>query len=230
MHNHEHGVDTGVIPVVVDDREPMSGVVGRLRERPDVAVSVRRLAAGDYLVDGRLLAERKTLTDFGLSIRDGRLFRQAQRLRGCGVERVCVVLEGTSWCLPEIGLSRAALQGALISVTLCFGLPLLRSQSPAETAELLLIAAKQLRFPSARHLKRRVSRRDSLERSQNLLLQSVPDVGPAKAAALLREFGSPAGVVAASVGELRRVRGIGPLAAERLWRVLHVTNLGEKEF
>ncbi|MEW5891465.1 MAG: hypothetical protein AB1768_21085 [Pseudomonadota bacterium] len=33
---------------------------------------VRRLAVGDYLVDGRFLFERKTLADLALSIKQGR--------------------------------------------------------------------------------------------------------------------------------------------------------------
>lgn len=206
---------------MVDDREREMGVFERLRGRADVAVVQRRLAVGDYLVDGRLLAERKTLSDFGLSVRDGRLFRQMYRLRSSKTERVCVVLEGAPPDLAKVGLSRASFQGALVAVTLCYGVPLLRSRSPAETADLLLIAARQLRRPGFSQLKRQVSRRDPIDRSQNLLLQAVPEIGLARAAALLAVFGSPAGIASASIDELRQVRGIGPLAATRLWRVLH---------
>ena len=39
---------------------------------------------------------------------------------------------------------RSALQGAIITVSLVFGIPLLRSSCPEETATLILYAADQL--------------------------------------------------------------------------------------
>ena len=63
--------------LAADDREPES-VVSALRSLRRVQVSLRRLKLGDYVVDGRLLIERKTLPDFALSIVQGRLFRQAE--------------------------------------------------------------------------------------------------------------------------------------------------------
>lgn len=69
MQLESRHLDNRVTRVVVDDRERSAGVVRRLRERADVKVVERRLTVGDYLVDGRLLAERKTLADFGLSVR-----------------------------------------------------------------------------------------------------------------------------------------------------------------
>ncbi len=66
------------ISIIADDREP-NDIIKSLTERPDVDITIKRLSVGDYLVDNRLLFERKTIHDFAISIIDGRLFKQAGR-------------------------------------------------------------------------------------------------------------------------------------------------------
>lgn len=68
------------IPLVIDDRERAGPLPAVLAQAGVFDMEIRRLAVGDYLVDGRLLFERKTLPDLALSIKDGRLFGQALRL------------------------------------------------------------------------------------------------------------------------------------------------------
>jgi ERCC4-type nuclease len=51
------------VGIEVDDRASASPVLAALREYADFHVTVARLSLGDYLVDGRFLFERKTLTD-----------------------------------------------------------------------------------------------------------------------------------------------------------------------
>jgi len=81
------------IEVIADDREAESGIVESLRAMRGVSVAVRRLRLGDYLVDGRLLFERKTVDDLVESIVDGRLRSQGVRLATARY-RAVVVLEG----------------------------------------------------------------------------------------------------------------------------------------
>ncbi|MCU7905326.1 MAG: hypothetical protein KZQ76_05595 [Candidatus Thiodiazotropha sp. (ex Epidulcina cf. delphinae)] len=54
-----------------------SGIFDLLRAAGEFSIGVRRLEVGDYEVDGRFLVERKTLHDLITSIKDSRLFRQA---------------------------------------------------------------------------------------------------------------------------------------------------------
>ena len=68
------------ISIIADDRERKSEVIQHLSEMKNVSVGIKRLCLGDYLVNNRLVFERKTLNDFALSIIDGRLFSQAIRL------------------------------------------------------------------------------------------------------------------------------------------------------
>ena len=59
---------------MVDDREVPSGVLSVIEEMNDLTAEVKRMPLGDYLSDGRLLVERKTIQDLATSIKDGRLF------------------------------------------------------------------------------------------------------------------------------------------------------------
>lgn len=213
--------EPGRIRIVVDDRERSSPVIRHLRSRSDVLVTVRRLSVGDYLIDDRLLVERKTVSDFGASLKDGRLFRQAYRLMRDTHPRVCLVLEGGSSDLRWVGLSRAALQGAMLTLTLSFDVPVLRSLSDAETARVILIAAEQLRSRKGPVLRGRRPSVSDLRHLQQLMLQAVPEIGPVKSTALLERFGAPAEIASASMEDLVEVPGIGPRTAERLHEALH---------
>ena len=154
-------------------------------------------------------------------MRDGRVFRQAHHLLRSGCTRACLILEGGAADLARAPITRASFDGALVTLTLVYGLPVLRSRSPAHTAEVLVAAARQLSRQEATPAVRRSSRQTALRRLQSLMLQAVPDLGPRKAAALLETFGTPAGVAAATPGELATVRGLGPILSRRLSRVLH---------
>jgi DNA excision repair protein ERCC-4 len=66
--------------IISDDREPGCGIAELLRKTANVSISTQRLPLGDYLVDQKLLVERKTLKDFASSIIGGKLFHQVSRL------------------------------------------------------------------------------------------------------------------------------------------------------
>lgn len=207
--------------IIADDRELGRGVVEALRGRDDVELEVVRLAVGDYRVGSVLLVERKTVPDLGWSVRDGRVFRQAHHLLRSACSRVCLILEGGEADLARAPISRESLDAAMVTLTVVYGLPVLRSRTPAHSAEVLVAAARQLSRREALPGVRRSSRQSGLRRLQSLMLQAVPDLGPRKAAALLETFGTPAGVAAATPGELAAVRGLGPILSRRLSWVLH---------
>jgi DNA excision repair protein ERCC-4 len=133
---------TQEVSIVVDDREARGHVLEALRAMDDVSIRVDRLVAGDYEVDGRLLVERKTLPDLAESIKDGRLFRQAHRLVESPLKSL-IILEGSSGSLKSSAMRREAIQGALVTLTVYYGIPLLRSFDPHETVRLMIYAARQ---------------------------------------------------------------------------------------
>ncbi len=211
--------------VVVDDREAGSGTVEALKAMDGVDLTVERLPLGDYAWDGRLLFERKTLRDLAASLKDGRLLRQACRLASAPMRGV-LILEGTTRDLAGSGMRREAIQGALVSITVLLGIPLLRARDAGESARLMRYAARQLRALGD------ASRREALPRplparrpkgkrkTQLHILQGLPGIGPKRARRLLERFGSIEAALTASIEELASTSGIGPATAEAIrWAV-----------
>lgn len=199
----------------VDDRESAGPVVDLLRQSPEFHVTVARLKLGDYLVDGRFLFERKTMPDLVTSIISGRLFTQALRLAATPL-RPAMILEGTSRELAESNMRWEAIQGALVTISLFFGIPLLRTGTPEETVQTMLFAAQQGQAYAMGALPRPGYRPKGKRARQLFILQGLPRIGPERARRLIAHFGSVEAVVKAKAEELRVVSGIGKRIAERL--------------
>jgi ERCC4-type nuclease len=203
------------LSVVADDREARTGVVRHLLARTDCDVVVRRLVLADYLVDGRLLIERKTWPDFVASVVDGRLFRQGCRLAAAPLPAV-MLLEGGEAGIEASAMSREAIQGALISMSVVLGIPVLRSRDADDSARLMIYAGRQLARVVSGAVPRPGFRPRTRRRIQLHVLQGLPGVGPARAARLLDALGSVEAVLSAPADALRRVPGVGPTVAQAI--------------
>jgi DNA excision repair protein ERCC-4 len=208
-----------MLRIEVDDRESAGAVLPVLRECGDFHVSVMRLPLGDYRVDGRFLFERKRLTDLVAAIKDGRLFRQALKL--CATKlQPAIILEGTSRDLANCGMRWEAIQGALVTVALFCGVPLLRTRTPEETVRTMLFAARQGRTFASGALPRRGRRPHGKRARQLYILQGFPGIGPERAHQLLARFGSVEAITRAGAEDLCSVPGIGERIAGALrWSV-----------
>jgi ERCC4-type nuclease len=207
------------IHIIADDRECKSEVIESLLQIEDVDVSIRRLSMGDYQIENRIIVERKTLKDFAISIIDGRLFKQMIHLANSKSKGV-LILEGTVSDTTELGMTREAMQGALITVSLILGIPVLRSKDPSETAKLIVYIARQIESMAMGGIHRHGYRPKNKRKRQLFILQGLPGVGPEMANRLLEKFSSIEGVVSASCNELQIVDGIGKRVADKIkWAV-----------
>jgi ERCC4-type nuclease len=208
-----------LIHIIADDRECKSEVIASLSQIEDVDLNIRRLPIGDYKIDNRLIIERKTLKDFAISVIDGRLFKQTIRLANSN-SKVVLILEGTASDTVELGVTREAMQGALITFSLILGIPVLRSKDPYETAQLIVYTARQIESIARDGMQRRGYRPKNKRKRQLFILQGLPGVGPERAVRLLARFGSVEAVVSASIDDLQTVEGIGKNIAEKIrWAV-----------
>ena len=196
------------LEILIDDRERSRTIRQALAAMPGVTSRLHRLAIGDFQVDGRILFERKTLHDFAVSVTDGRLFRQMTGLALSPLKCV-LILEGSGRDLRRAGVRREALQGALITVSLILGIPVLRALAPEETAQLIVYAGRQARRIADGGLPRPGHRPKGKRKQQLHILQSLPGVGPGRAARLLDHFGNVEKVLNASREDLEAVGGIG---------------------
>lgn len=208
-----------LILVQADDRESQGPALLALQAMKEVEVRMGRLAVGDYRIDGHLVVERKRLPDLLASIEDGRIFRQAAALAACG-EPCLLLLEGRASEVQDRAMRREAIQGALICVSLIYGVPILRALDGEESAWLMLQAARQLgRIRSPIALRPGACPRIH-HRAQTHVLQGLPGVGRRLAWRLLKHFGSVEAVMTASAEALQQVPGLGPQRAARIRRVL----------
>jgi len=178
------------VHLVVDDRERAGEAVwAALAKRDDAAIEIARLRVGDYRVERRVVVERKTASDFAVSLIDGRLFRQAASL-AAAPERAVLVLEGGDKDWQDTGVRHESIQGALIAIAVFFSVTVLRSDGPEETARLLVYLGRQARRSAHGGLPRSGYRPKGKRALQLFLLQGLPGVGPERAARLLERFGS----------------------------------------
>ena len=213
-------MENAPLRIIVDDRERADGkVLASLVARDDVTVEIARLEVGDYRVERRVVVERKTAADFAASLIDGRLFQQAAAL-ALAPERAVLTLEGREQEWRATGVRREALQGALITIGVFFGVAVLHSDAPEETARLLVYLGRQAQRAAQGGLPRPGYRPKGKRARQLFLLQGLPGVGPERAARLLERFGSVQAVVAASADDLATVDGIGEKTAAKMrWAV-----------
>ena len=210
------------VRVVADDREQTGGVVHALRDLSGVALEVRRLTCGDYRVEDRLVVERKTLADFARSVVDARLFRQTAAMARSS-RRGVLIIEADGSDLADTRLSRELMQGALITVSVFYGLAVLRSTGPGETARLLLYLGRQ----SQKHIHGGLSRPGYRPKGRGPA--ALHSARTARRRTRTRSgfagrLGSVQAVTAASVEELTAVPGIGKGTAARIRRVLEPDN------
>jgi ERCC4-type nuclease len=212
-----------MICIWVDDREARSAkVASQLAGMNDVLVVVKRLRTGDYLIEGKAMLERKRIPDFLESLQQGRLFAQTGRLAASPV-RPFLILEGQSREWRGAGVNRDGIQGALVSLAITFGIPVLRAQDEAESAKRILITARQIQATS-RAVIRRPSRRVRGKRARQIhILTGIPKVGAARAQRLLERFGTPEAVMTASPEALAEVKGIGKQTAQHIHWAVHET-------
>jgi DNA excision repair protein ERCC-4 len=210
-----------IVEVVVDDRERPSGIVAELEKADRAVVKIEHLSVGDYCVDGAVLIERKTAADFAQSLIDGRLFSQAGRISSSAL-RPAYIIEGTSAEWARLGVSREALQGALVTLMLIFDVPVFRSSDPAESARLILYLGSQLvRLRDPGYAPYRQAKAKRKKTRQLRILQSLPGIGADRAKKLLERFGTVRACFTASHADLLSVEGIGSKTAAAIDQVIN---------
>ncbi|MBN2000629.1 nuclease [candidate division KSB1 bacterium] len=204
---------------IIDYRERNSKTVAVLEGTPHVTLQFKALSAGDYLIENHLLIERKTLIDFAVSLKDGRFFSQLKRLASAPVP-AALLLEGVTKTLRGCGVSRQALQGALVHCAFVWGVPVLRAWDAEESVRIML-------FTTACHIYRRTptlprwGTYPAASKQRRLyMLQGLPHIGPVRAFRLLQHFKTVRAVLNAGVEELQKVAGIGPALAREIKKIL----------
>jgi len=202
--------------IIIDNREP-DEICDSL-ESMGAQIEISQLALGDYIISDRLIVERKTRQDFESSIFDGRLFHQLSDLTS-SCERVVLLVEGESG--EKSRISRHALLGAYSSVVSDFGCAIFFTKSPQATAEMLYSLAHHEQLSKSSGLPVYAKRRArTSEEQKRAIIESLPNVGPSLARALLSYFCTVENVMSAPVSELCEVGKIGEKKARAIRQLL----------
>jgi len=184
-----------------------------------MSVVESRLPLGDYWLGSGIIVERKTLDDFALSIIDGRLFRQIQRIKQ-RAETAVLILEGNPAQPLSVDMHPHAFKGGLLSVALDWEMPVVFSETAEDTA-LMLWLMQEKHGPLAKSVSIRPGRKPKrLNARQLYVLQGLPSVGPTVAGRLLAHFGTIERVINASVDQLIEVAGVGNKTADKIREVV----------
>ena len=93
--------------------------------------------------------------------------------------------------MSGLGVSREALQGALVTLMLIFDAPVFRSSDPRESARLILYIGSQLvRLRDTEYVPYRQAKAKRKKTRQLRILQSLLGIGPDRAMQLLERFGT----------------------------------------
>ncbi|MGB4653156.1 MAG: DEAD/DEAH box helicase [Methanothrix sp.] len=195
--------------------DPRERGMAKLLESRGLEVILKSLEVGDYVISDRVAIERKTAQDFVASIIDPKrnLFRQIADLSR-SYERPVLILEGRDLYSRQV--SPSSIQGALASVAVDYGVPIIPTEDQEDTASLIrLLASREGREGREPKLHGHKTAR-TLKEQQEYLISAIPSVGPSVAKNLLRHFGSIERVITASMEELQEVDMVGPKIAERI--------------
>jgi ERCC4-type nuclease len=206
--------------VVVDTREAskMGKLVASLRSA-GCEVREERLEAGDFYVPGEpsFLVERKTPVDLVSSVRDGRLWRELDKMKSSGLVSYLLVEGPLSLIERFTDWSQSSVAGLLVSVSDGWGVPVLWAPSQPWTVSYLLSMARRARREEKRSYPLRVVPKRAEPREAMLaVVEGLPGVGPERAEALLKKFGTLSALFSASAEELEQVEGVGEKTARRL--------------
>lgn len=199
--------------VYVDNRELTTEVVNELVKQ-GIRVIPRKLEVADYVVSEDVAIERKSLKDFAQSIIDLRIFKQARILKRTYATPL-VILEGKRLTL---GMRQEAILGALISLMVDYGIPVIWTEGPTETARYIVALAKREQREKKRRLRIKGERRPlTLEEVQLEMLSAIPGIDRILAERLLRMFRTIRDIANADPEELMSVEGIGEKLAGTIY-------------
>lgn len=204
-------------PRILYDHREQSGAVVRHLHDLGATLEARQLEVADFILSDRVAVERKSAADFVDSLVDGRLFEQIRQLKE--YPKPFLLVEGES-LHGHRGVSPEAIQGALASILIDYGIPILQVRDGAETARFLHAVAKREQFTSDRKVAVRPGKPSTDADLRRFLVAGLPGVSEVLADRLLIRFGSPGAVFAASAPELAEVEGIGQQKAEAIRRIL----------
>ena len=206
------------LSMIVSNRQKGKPIAKEL-ENFGIILRYANLKAGDFLISGKMAVEIETAEEFLNSISSKMLFRKLIDFRRDFPEAVFII-EGYA---SENGkMSSPKVRSAISYITILNRMPIIITRDAKDSAEYLNLLARQVHHgltfdPEAEKQREKFS---STREAQLAIVESLPEIGPATAEAILSYFKSLSRVFSSSVSELVEVGGIGKKKAEKIHRFI----------
>ncbi|TMT78511.1 DEAD/DEAH box helicase [Haloterrigena sp. H1] len=221
VETHEPHAEGETIEIIADQREMDANIARDLSRREEIEISLETLDVGDYVLSDRVVVERKSVADFVDSLVGGdrSVFEQVGAMAR-HYSRPIVVVEGEG-LYEQRDIHPNAIRGALSSLAVDFGASVLRTESEADTTDLLAVIAGREQATADREVSVHGEKgTKTLSEQQEYVVASIAEIGPVTARSLLEEFGTVESVMIATEDELQAADGVGQVTAERIREVI----------
>ncbi|MBI2138604.1 DEAD/DEAH box helicase [Candidatus Woesearchaeota archaeon] len=183
---------------------------------PSLEKFIPALEHADYLLSSEVGVEFKTSEDFVNSLIDGRLLGQLRELKEKFI-RPLVLVEGEQDIYAVRNVHPNAIRGMLATIAADYGIPVLFTRNPQESAGLLYaIAKRQQEAGKGDFALHNDKPSQSLSDIQEFIVSAFPGVGSSMARPILRRFKTLKNFINASEEELKDVEKIGDVKAKRI--------------
>jgi Fanconi anemia group M protein len=213
--------ETEEVEIVADQREMDAHIARDLSTREGIVTRLETLEVGDYVLSDRAVVERKSVADFlDTMLGEERSMFEQVRDASRHYARPLVIIEGED-LYGERNVHPNAIRGALSSLAVDFGVSVLFTRDPDDTADLLEVIARREQERDDREVRvhGKKSQRTIAEQ-QEYVVSAVAEVGPVTARSLLSEFGSVESVMTADREDLMEAEGVGEVTADRIREVV----------
>ena len=208
------------LKIFADIREKYSGVIKALYDE-GILIELKALPVGDFLCSSRVAVEVKRSSDFVNSIIDGRLLRQLKALKE-SFERPVLMIEGNDeqdiYSIRNVHPN--AVRGMLAAIAVSYGIPIMHTKNPKDTAGLLAAIAKRERDANAPEPSLHAQKPATVAQRQEYVIASLPGIEIKLARALLQKFGSVKEIMDATEEHLQKVEFIGPKKAAEIRKII----------
>jgi Fanconi anemia group M protein len=199
--------------IYADYREKNSNVLRELAEK-DFNIQLAKLDIGDYALSENTIVEYKRIPDFVESIIDGRLLSQLRNLKIA--RNPILIMEGQEDIYSIRKVHPNSIRGMIAAIISSYKIPLIHTQNPKETAELLAIITKRQFDQGAKPFSPHALKPLTIKDQQEYVVASFPGIGGILNKPLLEHFGTIKNIINATEKELKDVELIGPIKAKKL--------------
>ena len=203
------------IEIVADDRE---NSIAKKFSREDIKVVKKRIDVADFILSEDTAVERKSAGDFVDSIIDNRLFDQLQDLND--YVKPILLIEGRN-IYSQRNIDEKAVRGALSSVALDYGIPIIWSKDEEDTSRILMQIAEKEQIEKEKDVQVRANASGrTLKQQKEFIVAGLPGVNTKIARRLLDKFGNIDSIFSATEEELQEVEGLGEKKASSIRSIL----------